>query len=47
MKYIVCLLLICSSLFAFSDEELIKQLPQNIQDNIKKAIQTRALKAHL
>lgn len=35
MKYIVCLLLICSSLFAFSDEELLKQLPQEWQSDYK------------
>ncbi|MBZ7984896.1 hypothetical protein AVANS14531_00915 [Campylobacter sp. Cr9] len=45
MKYIVCLLLICSSLFAFSDEELIKQLPQNIQDNIKKSYTDKGIKS--
>lgn len=47
MKYIVCLLLICSSLFAFSDEELIKQLPQNIQDNAKKNYIDKGMKIPL
>ncbi|MBZ7983882.1 hypothetical protein [Campylobacter sp. RM12647] len=38
MKYIVYLLLICSSLFAFSDDELFNQLPKNWDDEQKKEI---------